>query len=258
MVDPTHGSVEGAGGETQLGHARVAELPRQPQRPLDADAPVAKLMAAEDFAGEGLGHLGFRVGGLATATAFLCGLFVQRVGIDGGKAAEGANDGSDILLSHFIALGAEGFTHFAAQVHAINQLHLAFAFNGFFVRQHPHIGGDAGVVEHVGGQRDYGFEQIGFENVAADLRLARASPAGKQRRAIEDDANPPATLGAVAQLANQVQQEQQGTIANPWQPRAETAVEAFFNVFCADLLLNLLPVHAKRRVGEHVVKLGGV
>ncbi|MNG24321.1 hypothetical protein D3C84_1090370 [compost metagenome] len=108
-------------------------------------------MAVEDLAGEGLGRLEFRVGSLTPSTAFLCGLFVQFVGIDCGKAAEGADHRGDIAIVHFIALGTEGFAHFSAKVHAIDQLYLALTFLGFFVRQYPDIGRDTGVVEHVGG-----------------------------------------------------------------------------------------------------------
>ena len=62
-------------------------------------------------------------------------------------------------------------------------------------------------------------------------------------------ANPPATLGAVAQLANQVQQEQQGAIADAWQTRAKTTVKTFVIVFINNILLDLFPINTKRRIG---------
>ena len=49
-------------------------------------------------------------------------------------------------------------------------------------------------------------------------------------------------------------QEEQRTVANPRQARAEAAVEALQLVLVFDGLLYLLPVHAERRVGEHVVE----
>ena len=88
-----------------------------------------------------------------------------------------------------MALAAQRFAHLAAEVDAVDELHLAFALGGLFVREHPHIGCNARVVEHVGGQCDDGFEQIAFQNMAADFGFARACTAGEERRAIEDDAD---------------------------------------------------------------------
>ena len=51
----------------------------------------------------------------------------------------------------------------------------------FLVGEHPDIGGDAGVVEHVGRQGDDRLQQIGLQNVAADLALAAAGATGKER-----------------------------------------------------------------------------
>ena len=47
-------------------------------------------------------------------------------------------------------------------MHAVDQLDFAFAIIALFVGQDPHVGRDAGVVEHVGRQRDDGFQQIAF------------------------------------------------------------------------------------------------
>jgi hypothetical protein len=53
------------------------------------------------------------------------------------------------------------------------------------VGKDPDVGGDAGVVEHVGGQRDDGLDEVVLEQIAADFRLAGARAAGEERRAIE-------------------------------------------------------------------------
>jgi hypothetical protein len=52
-----------------------------------------------------------------------------------------------------------------------------------------------------------------------------------------------------------VQQEQQRAVADARQAGAEAAVEALLLVLLADFLLDLLPLHAEGRVGQHVVEL---
>ncbi|MNF76434.1 hypothetical protein D3C84_585480 [compost metagenome] len=137
---------------------------------------------------------------------------------------------------------------------AVDQLHLALARGGFVVAEYPHIGGDAGVVEHVRRQRDDGFDQIVLQQVAANLRLARTGAAGEQRRAVEDDADARATVARVTHLADQMQKEQQRAVGHPWQSRAEAAIVPLLAVLVGDLLLHLLPFHAERRVAEHKVE----
>ncbi len=52
-----------------------------------------------------------------------------------------------------------------------------------------------------------------------------------------------------------MQQEQQRAIRDTRQAGAEATVEALLAVLVSDLLLHLLPLHAKRRVAEHEVKV---
>jgi hypothetical protein len=123
-----------------------AELPRQTQWPLDGDAAVAKLVRGKNFAGEGFDGFELGVGGLAATVAFwLCGL-VQRLRIDHLKVAKAAGDGGYVTIVHHMALAAQRFAHLAAEVDAVDELHLAFALGGLFVRQHPHIGGNASIL----------------------------------------------------------------------------------------------------------------
>jgi hypothetical protein len=58
-----------------------------------------------------------------------------------------------------------------------------------------------------------------------------------------------------AHLAEQVQQEEQRAVGHTRQAGAEAAVVALLLVLLADFLLDLLPLHAEGRVGEHVVEL---
>ena len=94
------------------------------------------------------------------------------------------------LVAQLLTLGAQGFSHWAVHVAGVDQQHLALTLGRFVVRQHPDIGGDTGVVEHVGGQGHQGIEQVVFQDVAADLALAAARSTGKERGAVEDDADP--------------------------------------------------------------------
>jgi hypothetical protein len=71
---------------------------------------------------------------------------------------------------------------------------------GLAVGDHPDEGADAGVVEHLLGQGDDGFELVALDDPAADLALAAAGAAGEQRRAVEDDGGARAGLVAVAHL----------------------------------------------------------
>ncbi len=67
--------------------------------------------------------------------------------------------------------------------------------------------------------RDDGLDEVIFQQVAADFRLAGTRAAGEERRAIEDDADARAALhGAAlalfqrAHLGDEVEQEQQRAI----------------------------------------------
>ena len=52
-----------------------------------------------------------------------------------------------------------------------------------------------------------------------------------------------------------MQQKQERAVTDPRQTRSETAVEPGLFGFLADLLLDFLPLHAKRRIGEHVIEV---
>ena len=52
-----------------------------------------------------------------------------------------------------------------------------------------------------------------------------------------------------------MQQKQQRTVGHTRQARAEASVEAFVAVLVGNLLLHLLPFHAKRRVAKHKVEV---
>ena len=66
----------------------------------------------------------------------------------------------------------------------VDELHLALAVRGLAVGQHPDVGGDAGVVEHVERQGDDGLQPVVLDDPAADVALALAGVAGEERRAV--------------------------------------------------------------------------
>jgi hypothetical protein len=51
-----------------------------------------------------------------------------------------------------------------------------------------------------------------------------------------------------------MEKEEQRPVTHPREPRTEAAVETHLFGFLADLLFDLLPLHAERRIGEHVVE----
>ena len=137
----------------------------------------------------------------------------------------------------------------------VDQLDFAFADVGLLVADDPDVGGNAGVVEHVGGQADDRLHHIIFQHIAAYLALAGACAAGEQRGAVQDDAEPAAAVLGVAHLRDEVQQKQQGAITDAGQPRPKSTVVPLLLGFPANFFFDLLPFHAKRWIRQHVVKV---
>src|SRR5512146_480216 len=65
----------------------------------------------------------------------------------------------DVLGAQLFALAAQALAHLLPEAAGIDELHLALAFLGLAVADDPHVGADARVVEHVGGQPDDGLDQ---------------------------------------------------------------------------------------------------
>ena len=73
--------------------------------------------------------------------------------------------------------------------------------SGLRLREHPDVGGDAGVVEHVERQGDDGLQPVVLDDPAADVALALAGVAGEERRAVVHLGDAAAELRAVLHLA---------------------------------------------------------
>ena len=123
------------------------------------------------------------------------------------------------------------------------------------VGQDPHVGADAGVVEHVGRQSDDGLDEIVLQDVAADLALAGSRAAGEQRRPVEHDAEAAAALGAGRIFEIRCSRNSSDPSQTRGSPGPKRPLKPFSSCSLADLLLDLLPLHAERRIGEHVVEL---
>ncbi len=79
--------------------------------------------------------------------------------------------------------------------------------------------------------------------------------AGEQGRAIEDDGQPRAAFFGVLHLADHVLKKKEGAVIDARQPRAEPPAEALFFVLPLDEIGFRLPLHAERRIGQHIVEL---
>ena len=87
------------------------------------------------------------------------------------------------------------------------------AMGGFPVAEHPDVGGNAGVVEHVQRQGDNGFQPVVLDDPAADVALALPGVPGEERAAVVHLGNAAAKLRALLHLAQHVSQKQHLTIA---------------------------------------------
>ncbi len=125
----------------------------------------------------------------------------------------------------------------------------------FAVADDPHVSGDARVVKHVGGEADDGFDQIVFNQVAADLALATPRTAGEQGGAVEHNAKAAAAIFGRAHFGKEMEQKKQRAIGDARQSGAKTAVVPLLGGFLADFFFDLLPLHAEGRIGEHVIKV---
>src|SRR5690606_33774643 len=127
----------------------------EPQRALDGDLPVAEGFVREDL--RLLGLLEFE---------------------------EGVTDALDVLGGELAVLLAEVLAQRLVPARRIDELDLAFAVLRLAVREHPDVGRDAGVVEHVEWQGDDRFQPVVLDDPAANVALALAGVAGEQRAAV--------------------------------------------------------------------------
>ena len=173
-----------ARGEAQGLDARAGELAVEAKRALDLHLPVTEGGVGEDF----------------RLRRFL-------------EGKEGVADALDVLGGEFAVLLAHVLAQRAKPLGGVDELHLAAAVLGLPVGEHPDVGGDAGVVEHVERQGDDGLQPVVLDDPAADVALALAGVAGEERRAVVDLGDAAAERGVVLHLAQHVGQEEHLAVA---------------------------------------------
>ena len=211
----------------------------QPERALDGDLAEAEVRGREDPADDDLLVLAVLGDGARVA--------VLEVGED-------LQDIPRAVERDLAPLVAQALAHRRPERRGVDELNLAAARRRLAVGHNPHVGGDAGVVEELLGERDERFEQIVFQNEAADLALAAPRVAREERRAVHDDRDARAAFLRVLRVREHVQQEEELAVADARQTRTEAAGRAALvlgphGVFVA------LPVLAVGRIRDQVVEM---
>ena len=142
----------------------------------------------------------------------------------------------------------------------VDELDLALAVLGLAIGEHPDVGGDAGVVEHIERQGDDGFEPVVLDDPAADIALALPGVAGEERRAVVDLGDAAAERRVVVHLRGHVGQEEQLAVAGAGDEGQFLALVHHLEARVAHTVLAahrfevFLPALAVGRVGEHEVE----
>ena len=131
----------------------------------------------------------------------------------------------------------------------VNKLHLARTVGGLILAEHPDVGGDAGVHEHIGGKLDDAVQPVVFQNILPDVAGPAAGIAAEQGRAVLDNGH----LALVCQLGKAVQHKKLLTIADLGQT-GRKAPHLAPGGFGLHRLLLPFPVNAEGRVGDDVLE----
>ena len=166
-----------------------------------------------------------------------------------GKFAVGGDDQFPAGIGDVVALGADALAAWLEAVAGVNKLHLARTVGGLILAEHPDVGGDAGVHEHIGGKLDDAVQPVVFQNILPDVAGTAAGIAAEQGRAVLDNSH----LALVCQLGKTVQHKKLLTIADLGQTGRKTPHLAPGGFGFHRLLLPL-PVDAEGRVGDNVLE----
>ena len=197
---------------------------------LHDDLVVAELRALE--------HLALAVDAVFVAVDFAVG-----------KLAVGGHDELPAGVGDVVALSADALAARLEAVAGVDELHLARAAVRLVFAEHPDIGGDAGVHEHIGGKLDDAVQPVVFEDVLPDVAGAAACIAAEQGRAVLDNGH----FAAVCQLGQAVQHKQLLAVADLGQTGRKAPHLAAGGLGLHGLLLPL-PVDAEGRVGDDVLE----
>lgn len=166
-----------------------------------------------------------------------------------GKLTVGGNDQFPAGIGDVVALGADALAAGLEAVAGVNKLHLACTVGGLILAEHPDVGGDAGVHEHIGGKLDDAVQPVVFQNILPDVTGPAAGVAAEQGRAVLDNGH----LALVCQLGKAVQHKKLLTIADLGQTGRKTPHLAPGGFGFHRFLLPL-PVDAEGRVGDDVLE----
>ena len=137
------------------------------------------------------------------------------------------------------------------------------------VAEHPDVGGDAGVVEHVERQGDDGLQPVVLDDPAADVALALPGVAGEERAAVVDLGDTAARRTALLilfrlHLAQHVGQEHHLAVAGTGDEGVVRVAGVLHDEarvrdvgLAAHALQVALPALAVGRIREHEVELAG-
>ena len=166
-----------------------------------------------------------------------------------GELAVGGDDQFPTGIGDVVALGADALAAWLEAVAGVNKLHLARTVGGLILAEHPDVGRDASVHEHIGGKLDDAVQPVVFQNILPDVAGAAAGIAAEQGRAVLDNGH----LALVCQLGKAVQHKKLLTIADLGQTGRKTPHLAPGGLGFHRLLLPL-PVDAEGRVGDDVLE----
>jgi len=141
----------------------------QPQRALNSDLAEPEILVVED-----LGMLAVR------------------------EIAVQPRDFCNLVVANFVPLVVQALPHLAVQVHGIDQLDLAPPLGRLAIGDDPDVGEDARVVEQLIRHGDDGVQPIVLDNPAADFAFPAARVPREQRRTVEHDGQPRATVRSAA------------------------------------------------------------
>ena len=221
------------------------ELATQTQRTLHRNGIVAEVVAAEHLALHGAVVRRLLIGKRHVALHNLLGVLRR----DGAVAVA-------LVLAQFLK-----------RLTGVDELHEAPSSVGFLVGEHPHIGGDARVVEDIVWELDDAVHEVVLDEVAADVALALSGVAREEARAVvnRSDARPLRLVLKRFHLVHLLEDEEQLSVARARRAvhRLHLAPEVDERQFIArvgecavvvDLLLVRLPRLAVGRIGDAIAE----
>ena len=129
------------------------------------------------------------------------------------ECKERVADSGDVRLRKLAILLAQILAERLVPLGGVDQLNLAPAMLRLAVGEHPDIGGDAGVVEHVERKSDDGLQPVVLDDPAADVALALSGISGEEGASVMDLGDAAAERGVLLHLGELVGEEEHLPVA---------------------------------------------